>query len=84
MFHLETFRSAVTYLQVRFSATVGHLSSYFALVFFYDLELDLDSAMVNQRAKYLGQSHLVQKVIVQSHTSTDCCAWTSEMVNNNV
>ena len=55
-------------IRVRFSATVGHLSSYFALVFFYDLELDLDSVRVNKRAKYLDQSHLVQKVIVQSHT----------------
>jgi len=49
-------------------------------------ELDLDRVNVNQYAKCLCQSHLVQKLLsgdtnTDTHR-TDCSTWTTEVVGN--
>jgi len=71
------FRLDVIYLQraiqVWFAATVGHLSSRWALGFLLwpwtlVFELDLDSVKWNQHTTYLYQSSFSSKVIVRTHT----------------
>ena len=67
--HCRNFRLAVTRLQfptpVCFSATVGHLSSYSALVTL-NFEKDVDNVMSDHPVKYLSQTSVSSRGIVQT------------------